>query len=182
MDSYVLVEYPTMGDGRGRPLNKLQTTRKGPMKVIGIDKDAYELLDLVARKVDTVHVARLHPFLYDPEVIDPENVAIRDQGEFIVEDIVDALIDQSVPKTQWSFRIRWQGCDESCDEWLDWNQLKHVAALQKYLRRNDLAKFIPMSGKLLEDKPLQRKTVVKKSTVVAEVETPTKGYGKDTPN
>ena len=26
MDSYVLVEYPlTMGDGRGRPLNKLQT-------------------------------------------------------------------------------------------------------------------------------------------------------------
>ena len=60
MDSYVLVEYPTMGDGRGRPLNKLQTTRKGPMKVIGIDKDAYELLDLVARKVDTVHVARLN--------------------------------------------------------------------------------------------------------------------------
>ena len=45
MDSYVLVEYPkTMGDGRVRPLNKLQTTRKGPMKVIGIDKDAYELL------------------------------------------------------------------------------------------------------------------------------------------
>jgi len=73
MDSYVLVEYPTMGDGRGRPLNKLQTTRKGPMKVIGIDKDAYELLDLVARKVDTVHVASLHPFLYDTEVIDPRS-------------------------------------------------------------------------------------------------------------
>jgi transposase InsO family protein len=179
IDSYVLVEYPkTMGDGRGRPLNKLQTTRKGPMKVIGIDKDAYELLDLVARKVDTVHVARLHPFLYDPEVIDPENVAIRDQGEFIVEEIVDALMDQTLPKTQWSFRVRWQGYDDSCDEWLDWNQLKHVAALHTYLRKNNLAKFIPKSGQLLEDKPLRKKLVVKKDTVVAEVETPTKRAGK----
>ena len=59
MDSYAFVEYPkTMGDGRGRPLNKLQTTRKGPIKVIGIEKDAYELLDLVARKVDTVQRER----------------------------------------------------------------------------------------------------------------------------
>ena len=112
-----------------------------------------ELLDLVARKVDTVHVARLHPFLYDPEIIDPENVAIRDHGEFIVEEIVDALMDQALPKTQWSFRVRWQGYDESCDEWLDWNQLKHVEALHKYLRKNNLVKFIPKSGQLSEDKP-----------------------------
>ena len=47
------------------------------IKVIGIEKDAYELLDLIARKVDTVHVARLHSFLYDPEVIDPKNVGIK---------------------------------------------------------------------------------------------------------
>jgi hypothetical protein len=92
VNSYVVVEYPkTMGDGRGRPLNKLQTTRRGPMKVIGVDKDTYELLDLVTRCVDTVHVARLFPFIYDSKEIDPENVAIRDQGEFIVEDIVDAI-------------------------------------------------------------------------------------------
>ena len=37
------------------------------------------------------------------------------------------------------------------------------------------AKFIPESGQLLEDKPLRRKSVVKKDTVVAEVETPAKG-------
>ena len=66
VDSYVLVEYPrTMGDGRGRPPNKLQTIRKGPMKVVGFNEDAYEVFDLVNRKVDTVHVARLHPFYYD---------------------------------------------------------------------------------------------------------------------
>ena len=72
-----------MGEGRGRPLNKLQTLKKDPMKVVGIKKDAYELLNLVTCTVDTIHVSRIYPFLYDPEVIDPENVAIRDQGEFI---------------------------------------------------------------------------------------------------
>ena len=89
------------------------------MKVVGFEKDAYELLNLVTRTVDTVHVSRIYPFLFDPEVIDPENVAIRDQGEFIVEDIVDALMDHLLPKTQWSFKVRWAGYDESFDEWLD---------------------------------------------------------------
>jgi hypothetical protein len=155
--SYVLVEYPkTMGDGRGRPPNKLQTIRKGPMKVVSFDKDAYDVFDLVQRKVDTVHVARLHPFYYDPERVDPENVAIRDQGEFIVEEIVDAITDPTLPKTQWSFRVRWQGYGESFDEWLDWSELRNVEALHTYLRKHNLARFIPKSGQKLEDRPLRR--------------------------
>jgi hypothetical protein len=126
--SYVLVEYPkTMGGGRGRPPNKLQTIRKGPMKVIANEKDAYDLLDLVSRTVDTVHVSRLYPFLYDPKWVDPETVAIRDQGEFVVVSIVDSLMDD-MPKAQWQFKVRWAGYDESYDEWLDWNSLKNVEA------------------------------------------------------
>ena len=64
-------------------------------------------------------------------------------------------------------------------------RVEHVEAnmlLHKYLRRNNLAKFIPKSGQLLEDKPLQRKPVVKKVTVVAEVETPTKGIKRTRAN
>ena len=63
-----------MWEGRGRPLNKLQTILKGPMKVINVVNDAYELLDLVSRWVDTVHVSRLHPFKYVATMVDPENV------------------------------------------------------------------------------------------------------------
>ena len=37
------------------------------MKVIGIDKDAYELLDLVHRKVGT------SSFIFDPQMVDSEN-------------------------------------------------------------------------------------------------------------
>ena len=158
VDSYVLVEYPlTMGDGRGRPLNKLQTILKGPMKVLEVKDDAYDLLDLVSRRVETVHVARLHPFIYDPTTVDPDIVAIRDQGEFIVQEIVDALIDQNLPKTEWSFKVRWSGYDESFDEWLDWNEIKNVDKLHDYFRSQNLGRHIPKSQQKLEDKPLKRK-------------------------
>ncbi len=84
-------------------------------------------------------------------------------------------MDRLLPKTQWSFKVRWAGYDESFDEWLDWTQLRDVEALHKYLRRNNLAKFIPKSGQLLDDKPLRRKPVVRMDTIVEEVVIPTIG-------
>jgi hypothetical protein len=134
------------------------------MKVIANDKDAYDLLDLVSRTVETVHVSRMYPFLYDPKWVDPETVAIRDQGEFVVESIVDSLIND-MPKTKWQFKVRWAGYDESYDEWLDWNSLKNVEALHKYLRQNKLAKHIPKSNQLLEDKPVSRRKLQEDITV-----------------
>ena len=80
----------------------------------------------------------MYPFLYDTKWVDPETVAIRDQGEFVVESIVDSSIDD-MPKTKWQFKVRWTGYDESYDEWLDWNSLKNVEALHRYLRQNKLA-------------------------------------------
>ncbi len=82
---------------------------------------------------------------------------IRDQGEFIVQEIVDALIDRNLPKTEWSFKVRWTGYDESFDEWLDWNEIKNVDKLHDYLRRNNLGNHIPRSQQKLEDRPMKRK-------------------------
>ena len=91
-----------------------------------------------------------------------------------MEDIVDALMDRLLPKTQWSFKVRWAGYDESFDEWLDWTQLKDVEELHKYLRRNNLAKFIPKASQILEDKPLIIKPVVRMDTIFEEIVKPTK--------
>ena len=74
-------------------------------------------------------------------------MAIRDQGEFIVDKIVDSIIDRGLSKTTWSFRVRWLGYDDIYDEWLGWNELKNVEALHRYLRSNGLAKYIPKSAK-----------------------------------
>ena len=88
-----------MGEGRGRPVNKLQTTRKGPMRVVSKQEDTYKLLDLVSRRVEIVYVSRIYPFNFAATKVDPENVAIRDQGEFIVDKTVDSIIDRGLSKT-----------------------------------------------------------------------------------
>ena len=90
-------------------------------------------------------------------MVNLENIAIRDQGEFIVEKIVDALTDPHVSKTQWSFKVRWAGYDKTPDDWLDWDDLKNVEASHDYLRKNNLAKHIPKANQKLEEKPTKRK-------------------------
>ncbi len=69
------------GEGRGRPVNKLQTTRKGPMRVVSKQEDTYDLLDVVSGRVEIVYVSRINPFNFDATKVDPENVAIRNQGD-----------------------------------------------------------------------------------------------------
>ena len=79
------------------------------------------------------------------------------EREFIVQEIVDALIDQNLPKTEWSFKVRWSGYDETFDKWLDWNEIRNLDKLHGYLRSNNLGRHIPRSQQKLEDKPLKRK-------------------------
>ena len=109
------------------------------------------MLDLVSRGIQTVHVSRLFPFWYDEPRVDPENVALRDAEEYKIEKIIDDTIDER-PKRQWTFKVRWQGYDESEDTWSSWDDLKDVAALQTYLRENGHGSAIPKSHQRLMDR------------------------------
>jgi len=150
---YVLAEYPqTFGDARGRPPNKLQTIRKGPLRVINVEDDGYELLDLVTKKSEIIHVSRIVPFNYDPEKVDPENIALRDKGVFEIEAVVDAITDISLKKDQWSFKVKWDGYDSTFDSWIDWKDCKKNSIIHEYLRRNKLGSKIPAAYQTLADK------------------------------
>ena len=67
------------------------------MKITDVKGDAYELLDLVSRQSHSVHVFRVYPFWYDDTRIDPENIALCDAEEYVVDDTID---DRS--KKQWT--------------------------------------------------------------------------------
>jgi len=63
---YVLVAYPdTLYTGKGKPSTKLMPIRKGPMKVLEINKDAYTVLDIVSRRTNLVQISRFYAFFYD---------------------------------------------------------------------------------------------------------------------
>ncbi len=51
---------------------------------------------------------------------------------------------------------------------MDWNSLKNVEALHEYLRQNKLAKHIPKSNQLLEDKPVSRRKLRLDKIIVAK--------------
>ncbi len=75
------------------------------MKVVSKQEDTYELLNLVSRRVEIVYVSRIYPFNFAATKVDPENVAIRDQGEFIVDKIVDSIIDRGLSKRRGRFGL-----------------------------------------------------------------------------
>ena len=81
---YVLVHYRT-----GLPPTRLHTNWKGPMRVIKGLNSCYTLLDLITGKENDYHVSDMKPFVFDSAMVDPLDIARRDQMEFSIEKISD---------------------------------------------------------------------------------------------
>jgi len=160
---YVLVAYPEtlLGD---RPPNKLMPLRKGPMKVIDKDIDAYTVLDLVTRRAEVIHLSRMFPFLCDATKIDPENIALRDREEFVVGEILDDTIDLSLPTKLWKFLVLWKGYDIQEASWVSWNNLKEVGVLHQYMRTKRLGRYIPKAHQKPEDRKVIKQMSKKQPT------------------
>jgi hypothetical protein len=73
INSYVLVHYRT-----GSPPSRLHTNWRGPLRVVKGDNSRYTLYDLVSQKTSVYHVSDMKPFLYDPAITNPVDVARRD--------------------------------------------------------------------------------------------------------
>ena len=58
------------------------------MKVVSYKDNQYNLQNLVTSKIETVHITRLHPFIYDENNVNPVDVANRDQFSTPVEKVL----------------------------------------------------------------------------------------------
>ncbi len=82
INSYVLYT-PPMGRG-----NKLLPKHRGPYQVRGRKQSIYFIEDLVLGKQIKTHVHNLRPFLFNPQRVNPQEVAQQNEQEFIVRDII----------------------------------------------------------------------------------------------
>jgi hypothetical protein len=142
VDSMVLVAYPSEGM-RKSPPNKVMTNLRGPMRVVDKDGEVYKVLDLTNNKVDEVHVSRLRPFLYDPEHVDPQAIALADKQTFIVEAVRRHEFGTPGKPTTMRFLVKWEGYPECENTWEPWKNLRLNVKLHQYLRANDLAELVP---------------------------------------
>ena len=82
INSYVLYT-PPMGRG-----NKLLPRHRGPYQVRGRKQSIYFIEDLFLGKQIKTHVHNLRPFLFNPNRVNPIELAQQNEQEFLVRDII----------------------------------------------------------------------------------------------
>ena len=136
-DSSVLLHYRT-----GLPPTRLHTNWKGPMRVIKELNSRYTLIDLITGKEKDYHVSDMKPFVFDSAIVDPLDIARRDQMEFFIEKISDHREKLSQRKSH-QFCVSWMGYDQSYDSWEPFANLRDSTILHSYLREKKLTQLIP---------------------------------------
>jgi hypothetical protein len=139
--SYVLLDPAT-----GKPKTRLHSRRTGPFLVIDHEDSTYRLENLVTKNQFRVNIHRMHPFHFDPDRVNPQEVAAQDVDEFIVETIVSHEGDFK-KKGSLKFKVRWLGYGPEHDSDEPWKNVMYVDKLHEYLRAHDLAKHIPKQFK-----------------------------------
>jgi transposase InsO family protein len=134
-DSYVLVHYRD-----GSPPTRLHTHWRGPLKVVSGENSRYTLYDLITQKTAVYHVSAMKPFLYDPAITNPLDVARRDHMEYFVEDILDHRGPHQRSKIE--FLIKWLNYPSDKNTWEPYSNLRDVDKLHDYLRQNNLTRLI----------------------------------------
>ena len=66
----------------GTPPTKLHTVWKGPMRVQNVQDSTYVLQDPVTHKEHRFYASKMKPFLFDPLVVNPHDVARHDYLDF----------------------------------------------------------------------------------------------------
>jgi hypothetical protein len=126
---YVLLSYPS------RPPSKLSALYRGPMQIVARNRsDLYEVLDLVSNKILKVHLNRLRSLSIPPDTPIDELLRIAgiDQGEFVVEKVLNHRFTGAGRTRKLDFLIRWQGYDPEYDSWEPHANVKDALALDEY--------------------------------------------------
>jgi transposase InsO family protein len=140
---YVLVEYQPSALVKGRAPNKLLPNLRGPFRVLSSIGDRYRLASLIDGKDEEVHLARLHPYHFDPHHLTPRDAAMRDVLTlFEVEAVLEHHGDRNVRSTL-DFLVKFHGYDEEHNLWLPYHELRDNRHLHAYLIQNRMRSLIP---------------------------------------
>ena len=142
--SYVLVEYHKSILRKG-PSNKFHTMLRGPFKVLRHIGSMYTMLDSNTKKELDAHISTLHPFHFQPEYVDPVDVARRD---VLTSFVVDAVLEHAGDKTRRStldflVSLTFLGYGEEHNLWLPYSEMRDNIKCHDYLRANGMANLIP---------------------------------------
>jgi hypothetical protein len=103
--------------------------------------------NLVTSQIEDFHITNLRPFHFDENEIDPREIANKVLGLVDVESILKHKGNKN-RKRQMTFLVHWKGFDTKHDQWLPWKDVKNLAVLHDYLKKNKLKTLIPQRYRL----------------------------------
>ena len=92
------------------------------------------------------------PFVFDSALVDPLDIAGRDQMEFFIEKISDHRGKLSHRKSL-QFFVSWMGYDLTYDSWEPSANLRDSDHLHAYLREKNLTQLIPSKFRQVNHSP-----------------------------
>jgi hypothetical protein len=101
INSYVLYTAPT------GPSDKFELKHRGPYQVVNELDSIYKIQDLVDGKFITTDINNLREFHYDPERINPIDIAVQNRTEFFIDSILNHRGDRQRCSTM-KFKVRWR--------------------------------------------------------------------------
>jgi hypothetical protein len=133
VDEWVLISHPV------QPPNKLASRWFGPRRVIKVHHNTYSLYDPSTKKINQYDITRLKKYnnarKYDEMQL--MDLAARDRVEWLVDAIVDHRIKESnrkrLARKDYEFLVRWEGFGPDEDTWQDYETVKELEALDRYV-------------------------------------------------
>ncbi len=157
--SYVLLR--PKPDAKFSTADKLHTPLKGPFKVVGHDRNTYQIQNLTTNKViPSVNIQRLQPFYVNEVEDDPKDIANRDSDSFIIERVISHSPPKPSRVTELCFRVKWLGYDNDDDNttecWMGNPDLKINKVILRYMNSiPHLRKFVNKNINLDSDDELE---------------------------
>jgi hypothetical protein len=143
--SLVLWEYPENGMEKDSRPNKFSPHYRGPYRVIDTQGSRVQIQNLVTQEVKQVLITQLVPFRYDPSIVDPTEIALHANGEFLVEKILSINGKKNKQrhylKTNLLVKVKWMGYKEPSDE--PYTNLRYTEKFHEYCRHNGHGYLIP---------------------------------------
>jgi transposase InsO family protein len=141
INDYVIYEHPqSLLVGDSRP-DKLAMHYRGPYRIVRIDGSRIEIQNLVNTETTVAHISQLRPFLYDPNYINPVEVAKNAGEEFEIDSIVEIRgkrnAQRRYKRTDLEVRVHWLGYSDRYDTWEPYSEMKLSEKFQQYCWDNN---------------------------------------------
>ena len=112
-----------------------------------MDGSRIKIQNLITLDIKQVMITQLVLFKYDPNIVDPHEVAMHASQEFYPEKILEVYGERNKSRrflrTNLMIKIRWLGYSQKHDSWEPYSEIKNTALWRKYCQNKGLQYLIP---------------------------------------